>query len=103
MTAQVGLFETEYPTRDDRQLFFRDLYQRLNEVPGTLSASLTTVLPSSGAGRWNIAIEGEAYETDTDYPRSNGTQVSAGFFETMGSGVTAGREFRESVRNLQIF
>ena len=46
MTARVGLFETDYPTRDDRQLFFRDLYQRLNEVPGTLSSALTTVLPS---------------------------------------------------------
>jgi len=96
MTARVGLFETEYPTRDDRQLFFRELYQRLNEVPGTLSAALTTVLPSSGAGRWNIAIEGESYETDADYPDSNGTQVSAGFFETMGSAMVAGREFRES-------
>ena len=96
MTARVGLFETEYPTRDDRQLFFRDLYQRLNELPGVRAAALTTSLPSSGGGQWNFAIEGNAYETDRDYPEANGAQISAGYFETMGTSVVAGREFRDS-------
>ena len=96
LTARVGLFDTEYPTRDDRQQFFRDLHGRLNELPGVRSAAFTTSLPSSGGGQWNFAIEGEAYEADNEYPEANGAQVSAGYFETMGSSVIAGREFRQS-------
>jgi len=94
MTARVGLFETEYPTRDDRQQFFRDLYTRLNEETGVRQAAFTTNLPSGGTGRWEFAIEGESYETDADYPTTNEAQVSAGYFATMGSSLLAGREFR---------
>lgn len=94
MTARVGLFETEYPTRDDRQQFFRELYTRLNEESGVRSAALTSNLPSGGTGRWNFAVEGESYETDAEYPVTNGAQISAGFFDTMGSSLIAGREFR---------
>jgi predicted permease len=94
LTARVGLFETEYPTRDDRQQFFRDLYDRLNEQPGVRSAALTTGLPSTGAPRPQFALEGEARETDADYPRVNAAQVSAGYFATMGAELIAGREFR---------
>jgi predicted permease len=96
MTARVGLFETEYPTRDDRQQFFRELYTRLNEEGGVQSAALTTNLPSGGTGRSNFAVEGESYETDADYPVTNGTWISTGFFETMGSSIIAGREFRSA-------
>ena len=84
----------KYPTRDDRQQFFRDLYARLNEERGVRSAAFTTNLPSSGAGRPNFAIEGESYETDADYPRTNVAQISTGYFETMGSPLLSGREFR---------
>ena len=94
LTARVGLFETEYPTRDDRQRFFAELLGRLEEQPGVRSAALTTSLPSSGAGRWNIAIEGDLYEDEDDYPFANVAQISAGYFETMGSELIAGREFR---------
>ncbi len=94
MTARVGLFETEYPTRHDRQQFFRELYTRLNEEGGVRSAALTTNLPSGGTGNWSFAIEGESYETDAGYPRTNAAQVSTGYFETMGSSLIAGREFR---------
>ncbi len=94
MTARVGLFETEYPTRDDRQQFFRELYTRLNEERGVRSAALTTNLPSGGTGRPSFAIEGESYETDADYPATNAAQISTGYFETMGSSLIAGREFR---------
>jgi len=94
MTARVGLFETEYPTRDDRQQFFRELYTRLNALPEVRSAALTTHLPATGTGRPSFAIEGESYATDADYPRANVSQVTAGYFATMEAELMAGREFR---------
>jgi predicted permease len=94
MTARVGLFETDYPTREARQRFFRELHDRLNEEPGIVAASLASGLPSAGTGRFVLAIEGESYETDADYPAAAYTQVAAGFFETMGVEVVAGRDFR---------
>ncbi len=96
VTARVGLFETEYPTRDERQQFFRELYAQLNEERGIRSAALTTNLPSSGAQGWRFAVEGESYETDADYPFTYAAQVSAGYFETMGATMISGREFRHA-------
>ena len=51
-------------------------------------------MPSSGSGGWGFAIEGSSYETDADYPQTNGVEISPGFFETMGTEMLAGREFR---------
>ncbi|MCH7778472.1 MAG: ABC transporter permease, partial [Gemmatimonadetes bacterium] len=67
-TAEVGLFETDYPDREARGRFFTDLEQRLEAIPGAQSVALATNLPGLGGGGRRFAIEGETYETDQDYP-----------------------------------
>ena len=94
MTARVGLFETEYPTRQARQQFFQRLVDNLSAEPGVQSAALTTVLPSTGGCCWLFGFEGESYETDNDFPRAAGSQVSPNYFDTMGVEMIAGRPFR---------
>jgi predicted permease len=92
-TARVGIFETDYPTPEDRRQFFTDLKERLETVPGASSVALTDRLPAVCCGRMRFGIEGEVYETDQDYPRANTASISTDFFETFDVAVLRGRDF----------
>ncbi len=92
-TARVGIFETDYPTPDDRKRFWADLKQRLETMPGIESAALTNMLPASCCSRRRFAIEGETYATDQEHPRVNTASVSADFFRTFDVAVLRGRDF----------
>ncbi len=92
-TARIGIFETDYATPEERARFFRDLEERLRSVPGARSVALTDMLPTTCCNRSRLAIEGETYETDQDYPLANTASVSPGFFETFGSNMLSGRNF----------
>ncbi|UCD24593.1 MAG: ABC transporter permease [Gemmatimonadota bacterium] len=92
-TARVGIFETDYPTAEERRAFFRDLKERLQAVPAARSVALTNMLPTVCCSRSRFLIEGEVYETDQEQPRSNTASVSPDFFTTFGVGVLRGRDF----------
>jgi predicted permease len=93
-TARVGLFDSEYPTREARQRFFTDLRHRLAALPGVASAALANQTPENtdGAG---IAIAGQTYATDTEYPIARTATISPGFFTTFGVALLRGRDFTE--------
>jgi putative ABC transport system permease protein len=91
-TARVGLFETEFPDTAARRSFFRALEQKLAALPGVRSAALTTDLPLS-SDRQAIAIAGESYAKDTDYPEARAASITPGFFTTFGVRVLRGRDF----------
>jgi predicted permease len=92
-TARVGIFETDYPTTEHRTRFFRDLKEHLQAVPAARSVALTDMLPSACCNRSRLGIEGEAYETDQDYPLANVAAISTDFFDTFGVSVLRGRDF----------
>jgi putative ABC transport system permease protein len=92
-TARVGIFETDYPTQEDRNRFFRDLQERLQALPAARSVAITDILPTVCCNRSRLAVEGEVYETDQDYPLTNVAAISTDFFETFGVGVLRGRDF----------
>ncbi len=92
-TARVGIFETDYPTAEQRSAFFRELKGRLETVPGAQSAALTDMLPAVCCYRGRFAVEGEVYATDQDYPRANMAAISTDFFETFGVSILRGRDF----------
>jgi predicted permease len=92
-TARIGLFETAYPTPEERWEFYRELQDRLEARPEIRSAALTSVLPGLFGEGTNIGIQGAAYENDQDYPSTRFAAISPGFFETMGVEVQAGRDF----------
>jgi len=91
-TARVGLFETAYPTRETRQQFFRDLGDRLATIPGAEAVVITANLPlnTNGSG---IAIEGETYATESDYPTARSVSTMPGYFRTFGVELRSGRDF----------
>ena len=93
LTGRIGLFEADYPTPESRDQFYERLQQRLAEEPGVLSAALGTSLPGLGTGRYFIAIDGEVFPTDADYPIANTTAITPDYFATFGVELLSGRDF----------
>jgi len=93
-TARVGLFETDFPTREARLAFFRDLRESLAAIPRAEAVALTDVLPARGGyGTTRFQIEGETYATDRDYPQAHVAVATPDLFRTFGVAVSQGRDF----------
>jgi putative ABC transport system permease protein len=93
ITARIGLFEAEYPGVERRDQFFDALKERLEAEPGTESVSLGTHLPGLGSFIYYVAVEGEPYPGDADYPAVNAVSVSSDYFKTFGVELLRGRDF----------
>lgn len=89
-TARVG-FPAGYTDTLMRQQFFEQLRARLGALPGVRSAAIMSSLPGVGSDGGNFQVEGKAYPTDRDYPRSNWYTISPGYFETFGIRIVQGR------------
>ena len=93
LTGRIGLFEADYPTPESRGQFYGLLKQRLAEEPGVLSAALGTNLPALGTGRYFMAVEGEVYPTEADYPIVSTMAITEDYFATFGVELLSGRDF----------
>lgn len=100
MTARLGLFETDYPTPEARNLFYGQLVERLATEPGVQSAALASGLPASGGGRWDFEVEGEAFVADADLPAARGSVISHGYFDTFTIPLLEGRDFTRAESEL---
>jgi putative ABC transport system permease protein len=96
MTGRVGLFEGDYPTREDRADFFRRLEAEVSAIPGVTAASLVSDLPATGSSRWSFGIEGESYLADADYPQTWGSLITSRYFDVMNVERLQGRAFEVS-------
>jgi len=92
-TARIGLFETDYPTREERQAFFQELQDRLAQLPGARSAAIASPLPGLGGGESLFTVEGGNYTTDSEVPRAAHHIASPDYFATLGTEVIRGRDF----------
>lgn len=93
VTGRVGLFEADYPTRDDRQRFWTDLEDRLEGAPGVTAVALSTAVPGVGSGGTRIRLEGQTYPEPSDQPVTHIQQVTPGYFELMDADIIEGRTF----------
>ena len=91
-TARIGLFESDYPTPDDRVRFFENLRDRLAERPDVRAVALTDSLPVLGSPRTRFALRSQAADEDA-LPRARQVTVSPGFFEAFELRPLAGRTF----------
>jgi putative ABC transport system permease protein len=92
-TARVGLFEADYPEREDRQSFLNGLQRRLDRDPSIGMAALTTNLPGGFTPNDRIRLEGVDYPDPRDRPEAHRALVGPGFFDVMGVGLLEGSDF----------
>jgi macrolide transport system ATP-binding/permease protein len=98
-TANLQIDLLRY-TRVQGQQFYRDVVERAMALPGVSAASVARVVPLSGGGRTTpLQIEGQVVP---DAPPGGGAPrrpgvatnvVGTRYFETMGIGLVAGRDF----------
>ncbi len=90
LIAGIDISRFNYPATR-RAVFYRELLDRLRTTPGVERAASVNIVPISGSG-WNDSIEivGETTQ-ERRVPWFN--RVSAGYFQTMGTPLLAGRDF----------
>lgn len=90
VTFQIALPESyDLP---GRVAFFRELDERINSLPGALSAGFTTGIPTSGFGsRASLNIMDRPIEEGTQPPLATYRVVSPSYLATMGIRLLRGR------------
>ena len=94
MTGQLDITSAKYKTPDQRRLFFRELQDRIGALPGVQNVAFSSRPPVLGSRmRRNIAIEGQPSAASGQNFFAGLEPVSAGYFETVGIRLEAGRLF----------
>ncbi len=75
--------------------FYRELLDRVQAVPGVLSASVSTTMPVWGAsvGFMSFEVVGRPARADSDKPGALWSVASPAYFETFGIPLVRGRAF----------
>ena len=96
-TATVLLPRAKYTAPEQRTGFFKQLVERMRNVPGVQAASATGTLPLSGSnwGR-SLTVEGYPVMSVGQAPMIQHTVVTPDYFRTMGITLLAGRDFTDS-------
>ncbi len=93
LTAELTLPKSPYASRVDRSRFFGSLVERLREVPGVLSAGLTTALPLSGENmNYAIEVQGRAKPAG-EFASADLRAVDSGYFTALKIPLRRGRLF----------
>ena len=95
LTLRTTLPDARYQKPEDRNQYVRRVLERLESVPGVVSASLTTALPMMQVNWWaDFTIEGRP-APNGEREKATYSAVTPRYFETLGIPVTAGRAFNE--------
>lgn len=95
ITLQIELpMATTYPTQEQRDIFFRELLDRIETLPGIESSSMTNA-PPMGEGGFNISftILGSGTTNTSEDPAADLQVIEPSYFETMRIPLLAGRSF----------
>jgi putative ABC transport system permease protein len=90
LTMRLTLPWEEYDT-ESIMLFFQELRERVEGLPGVQTAAVTNQYPPSVFSNSQFSVEGETYTEGGTLPTAYLTLVSPGFFDAMGIPVLAGR------------
>jgi putative ABC transport system permease protein len=97
LTATILLPRAKYTQDDQRTAFFKQLMERVRNLPGVEAASATGTLPLGGStwGR-GLTVEGYPVLSVGQVPAVQHTVVTPGYFRTMGITLLAGRDFNDA-------
>jgi hypothetical protein len=102
VTMHVALNPTLYPT-GSRSPFFEQVLDRVREIPGARSVTMTSGKPPAGvvAMFTGFEIDGRAYDQTYDLPVMRVRAVTPGYFQVFDIPVIDGRPFTETDRQGQ--
>jgi len=96
LTAEVYLADAKYPTQTACDLFFDTLLEKVQQLPGVMSAAIVDDLPFSGGFGMNaFGIVGQPDPSLKDMPILRSQIVSIDYFHTLGIPLLRGRLFDE--------
>ncbi|MEE8519996.1 MAG: ABC transporter permease [Gemmatimonadota bacterium] len=92
-TARIGLPEAEYPDSLSQIQFYDELLPRLQGRYGAEQVALTWTFPGLGSAGTRLAIEGETYDRDQDYPLARFVPITPEYFSAFQVSIRQGRAF----------
>ena len=94
LAMQLSLPNNKYPDQNARQLFDRQVLERLRGLPGVKGAATMTSLPMSGSNQsGSFQIEGRPAVPGQDSPHGSRWMPSDEYFQVMGIKLIRGRYF----------
>lgn len=95
LTVRTILPENKYQEHARRVAFYDQALERVQALPGVVSAGYSTTVPLEWAGGANgITIEGRPIASNSNW-NANHRQISAAYHQTMGIALRSGRYFTE--------
>jgi putative ABC transport system permease protein len=96
LSMNVLLSPVRYAKGDDQRRFFHTLEERLNALPGVISAGGVSAPPFSGeANSGDYTFEGGPAKGTSDKAFADTYYVTPGYFQTMGVTLLEGRPFSD--------
>jgi predicted permease len=98
LTAQLQVPATDYPQPADVVRFYRQVTERVAQIPGVRAVGSARVLPLARTiGDWSIKIEGRPYVPEEN-PNGDFQAVTPGYFQAMSLKLTRGRFLTDADR-----
>jgi putative ABC transport system permease protein len=98
LTLQLPVPRGQFTTREEVEIFYRQLFDRTTAIPGVTSASISTGMPPQGTS-FGRAFEIVGRPHDPARPIGGGVNmVTPRFYETLGIPILRGRAFTEQDR-----
>ncbi len=92
LSARLALMAGDYPTNEARVVFHEKLLRELRATPEFEHVALTNRFQMVYSGNGTIEFDGKEYKSDADRPTVNFDYATAGYFDTLGQRILAGRD-----------
>jgi putative ABC transport system permease protein len=97
VTARISLPDARYPKEPQQRAFFKNLIDRVQALPGVVSAGATVELPLEGGSNGPVVIEGQPVPKDIwSSPLVESCTVTPKYFRTMRIPLLSGRDVAET-------
>jgi predicted permease len=93
LTLEVPLLVSKYAEPDSRLMFFEELIQRVEALPGVASVTALRMNPGSAGVTGELAYEGQLPEEARDNPLTNIDMATPSYFAVLGIPIVRGRPF----------
>jgi putative ABC transport system permease protein len=95
LTASLTLDTTRYKDASQQALFVRDIIPRLQHLPGTEAAAVTSDLPATGPGRVTLRIKDQPDLPENQRLSALDVVATVDYFRAAGIPLLRGRTFTE--------